>query len=325
MPFDNRPQAALAALARERDAFRTAIATTLDQVRTLAGSAAPHEQLVDRAAVQLGSFAIGRVDSHRFGELFAAANGIGHEWLSALRHTQHLLEATLMLGDDAFCIVLPDGADLRDAVNSWLAGLGRVFAAAHAVLSIRAGTYEPNTQEPLISPLPPDRWTRGERAIAPPLVIELEGADLRVGGLEEVLQGAQKIVLLVNGPCPPAALVRLISPSAYVQQCRSIDELREFSAFEGPGIAAVMTDGAQFSSVPTESGMPHLELNAAVPETRHRVGHITAFQQNDELRWLQQLAVALEQPAASPAVAAETSTTEPGDQLAAWLLKQAQL
>src|SRR5687767_11731474 len=103
MPFENRRQSALAALARERDAFCAAIATTLEQVRTLAGSVAPHDQLVDRAALQLGSFASGRVDSHRFGELFASESSIGHEWLSTLRHTQYLLKATLMLGDDAYC------------------------------------------------------------------------------------------------------------------------------------------------------------------------------------------------------------------------------
>ena len=325
MRFDNPRQAALAALTRERDVFCAATATTLEQVRALAGAAAPHEQLVERAAVQLGPFASGRVDSHRFGELFAASSGIGHEWLSALRHTQYLLKATLMLGDDAFCIDLPAGDDLRDAVNRSLAGLGRVFAGTHAVLSIRAGTYEPNSPEPMLSPLPPDRWTRGERAIAPPLVVELEGADLRVGGLDELLQGAQKIVLLVNGACPPAALVRLISPSVYVQQCRSVDELKDFSSFEGPGIAAVMTDGAQFSSVPTESGWPRLDLRQTVPETRRRLGKITALQQNDELRWLQQLAVVLERTEASPVAEGAPPTVEPGDQLAAWLLKQAQL
>jgi hypothetical protein len=86
-----------------------------------------------------------------------------------------------------------------------------------------------------------------------------------------------------------------------------------------------MTDGAQFSSVPTESGWPRLSLREAVPETRRRLGRISALQQNDELRWLQQLAVALEPTDASPADDESTPTVEPGDQLAAWLLKQAQL
>jgi hypothetical protein len=324
MPSDDRRLAALQFLTRERDSFRAAVSNAADQVRALVSSAAPADTLRSRAAAQLGAFASGHIDTERFGAVFTSATTIAPETVGPLRYVQCLLTATITVNEDAFLVSVQPGEDLREIIVRELSVLGRVFAAAHAVSALRKAPSEAESAEPLLARFPPDRWTRAERALAPPLVVELNGADLRVGGLEELLQGAQKIVLLVKGAAPPAALVRLITPNVFVMQCRELADLAELAAHNGPGIAAVLEAGLPFVFKPANGKPGVLELRGAAPETpRRRLGRITAFQQTEELQWLLRLSAPPEPQSAGPAT--EAAANNPGDQLAAWLLRQARL
>ncbi len=92
---------------------------------------------------------------------------------------------------------------------------------------------------------------RGRARLCPPLVIEVEGQDLRPASLAELLEGGQKIVLVVNGPAAPAPLVRLITPGVTVIQTDDPAELSALGAVDGPGIAALMPEGAaKFMHIP---------------------------------------------------------------------------
>ena len=325
MPSEPMWQHALAAVARERAAYTAAVARANDQLRLLLGTMTPHDRTDNRSAEQLGAFAAGHIDSSRFTDVFTPTSAIPADAIPTVRYAQYLLKATLTLGDEAFCFTLPSGEDLRDATRRALAVLGRVFAAGHAVAAIRAKQVIPVQPEPLLSPLPPEQWSKAERGIAPPVAIELDGADLRVGGLETLLQGAQKIVLLVKGAAPPAALVRLITPNVFVMQCADATELGEFTHFEGAGIAAVIPDAIHFVHDPDARTYPRLRVIARPERAIKRLGNITAFQQMEEVRWLDQLAGMYEQQATHNGNTSNTQPHEPGDQLAAWLLKQATL
>jgi hypothetical protein len=157
--------------------------------------------------------------------------------------------------------------------------------------------------------------------------VELQGADLRVGGLEEVLQGMQKLVLLVEGDCPPAALVRLVTPGVFVLQTTDPMELAQLATTSGPGIAALLPEGAaRFVHEPRRQGRGQLAAQYLPSEHGRAIGRIGSFQQAEEVRWLRQLAedatAASERVESAPAVAA---VVDPGDRLAAYLLRQTEL
>ena len=90
----------------------------------------------------------------------------------------------------------------------------------------------------------PTSGTEPSGSLRPPLVIEVEGQDLRPASMAELLEGGQKIVLVVNGPAAPAPLVRLITPGVTVIQTDDPAELSALGAVAGPGIAALMPEGA---------------------------------------------------------------------------------
>jgi hypothetical protein len=168
-------------------------------------------------------------------------------------------------------------------------------------------------------------WNRAEHKIAPPLVVEVSGEDLAVGGLSEFLDGGQKIVLVVDGPAPPAALVRLVTPGVMVVQTDDPAELSVLNGVECPAIAALLPEGAaKFVHDPSKGSALSERLQVSfIPETEptRPVGRLTAFQQAEELRHLRDLAPAVEtEEVAEPVVPAT-----PPDRLAAFLLHQADL
>jgi hypothetical protein len=329
MQSDPRLEKALLSVAAERNAFRTAVAATLEQVRTMLAGADVEQDRVQRASAQLGWFADGRINGQRFADFFGTTSTLPAQHLVQIRYARHLLNETLMLGDDLHHVSVENDGDLGGAVRAALAALGRVFAAAHMINALREGRHADDLDPPLLAPLAPAYWTRAERALAPPLVVEVQGADLRPGGLEEMLQGAQKIVLLVSGEAPPAALVRLISPGVLVVQTTDLADLARLTVFDGPAVAAVLPEGAaRFVWEPGVNGRGRLVVQQLPKvEPRRRIGRITAFQQTEELRWLQRLSsdFALAEERASATVASASSAIEPGDQLAAWLLRQVEL
>ncbi|HET9984882.1 MAG TPA: hypothetical protein VFQ38_14890, partial [Longimicrobiales bacterium] len=136
--------------------------------------------------------------------------------------------------------------------------------------------------------------------------------------------------LVVRGPAPPAALVRLITPGVLVLQAASAEALAPLAAGDGPAVAALVPEGAAlFRHAPAAAATGHARLTLdAVPEAAPRaIGAYTAFQQQEELRQLLELAAAPAWPEPAAGAPATNGAGEftPADRLAAWLLKQANL
>jgi hypothetical protein len=176
---------------------------------------------------------------------------------------------------------------------------------------------------------PPSLWNRAEKGCAPPLVLEVEGADLKAASLGDLLEGSQKIVLVVNGPAAPAPLVRLITPGMTVIQTDDPLELAALSATPGPGIAALMPEGAaKFVHAPGGKSLNERLTVSFLPEQEPKkpLGSISVFQQVEELRQLRALAASVQIPAAAEKepVPSGAEMDEAG-QLAAWLIHQARV
>lgn len=318
MPSEDKLNTALHYVAAERDAFRSALAATLEQVRGI--MAAGHNgDAHERPGAELGAFAAGRIRIDRFPDAGARDGKLKKSVLNSIRHAQQLLTATTSIGDPLHIVEVPDNGDLLAAVQDALATAGRAFAAAYAIELIRTGREENGKEETLLGPLPSDRWTRAEREVAPPMVVRVNGNDLRASGLEDLLQGNQKIVLLVDGAAPPAALVRLITPGVFVMQCRTIEELARLQQVPGPAIAAVVEEPA---ATFVFDGTLHVDYVPQEPP-RRPTRTLTVFRQKEDLEWLKQLANAATVPA--PASPEAADTVVPGDKLAAWLLRQVEL
>lgn len=317
--------------------YRESVAAAVDEVRGLLGRArVPAEGSARRIAGELGAFATGRIDADRFARFFSGGDTLDDVSLDRIEAAAETLGEVLEWGVELHHVeVQPDG-DLRSAVRSALAVAGRAFAAARAAEAARTGRYRTGEHDVFIHGFPASRWTRAERLTAPPLVVEVSGADLQASSLAEVLDGAMKIVLLVRGEAPPAPLVRLITPGVWVAQLGGIEELEALPGLiedDAPAVAAVMPPGsARFIHRPGGGPIEVQHLPGEAP--RKALGSYGAFQQLEELRQLAALAAV-----AASAAARETATVAaaggnghgapvaatPADKLAAWLLKQARL
>ncbi|MDT8340289.1 MAG: hypothetical protein RQ751_02145 [Longimicrobiales bacterium] len=321
----NPVDAALQALAPGLDEFRSAVATADEEVRAWrthhqAASADP-VGLLER---ELGRFAEGRLDARRLAGLMAVADApdplTGH-----LMDRAHELFASIMAGGrKAFHVRVVPGGDLRDAVRDALAELGRAFGMAHAVEKARDRKYSADDDHALLNPYPFHRWSPLEKELAPPLVVEVEGADLRAAGLVEFLDGWQKIVLVVRGKAPPAALARLVSPDVLVAQAPAEAGLAlaaELAPMEGPGLVALFESDAgalPFVNRPGKALEVDREaLTAQLEAVSRRRGQPGIL----ELRHLASLSTLPAPVAAGSAPAGEKTV----DQLAAWLLSRTDL
>jgi hypothetical protein len=155
-------------------------------------------------------------------------------------------------------------------------------------------------------------------------VVDVEGADLRVGGLAEYLEGGQAIVLMVRKPAPPAALARLIAPGTQVVQATTADALAHLEEWNGPAVVAVAPEGAAvFRYRPREEGVGELVVES-VPEPAPRgIGTISAARQSADLELLRLLDGAVAGRVVAAASGAGVEESDPADVLAAWLLRQA--
>lgn len=332
MPSDERTQQALAAMAAVRAAFRSAAAQAVDEVRSLLAAARAESAGANgRPALELGAFAEGRIDADRFAALFAAGTAVDAAALSAMERSLTILEETARWSESGFAIRIEPGHDLGGEIAGALALAGRAFGAARAVQLARTNRFRSDEHAALLRPFPPELWNRAERAIAPPLVVALAGADLRAEALVPFLEGSQKLVLIVDPPAPPAALVRLITPGVLVVQTADPAELGELLAFEGPAaVALVPASAARFVHDPRRG--PTLAARLAVQhlpaeDARGALGTLSAFRRGEELRQLASLRDACDAAAlvADAPVPVEVAVAQPADQLAAWLLRQADL
>ena len=310
------------------DAFRSALASAVESLRgLLAATGRGEDEVLERETAALGGFAVGRVDMQRFVAVTAAVRDLapGVASVPVLERAYDALHHLSEAGYEPFRVVVEPDESLHDAVAEALARVGRAFGAARVAALVRAGTWDAARHERLLERFDQRRWNATERRVAPPLEVEVDGADLHVAGLSEFLDGRQRLLLRVRGACPPAALARLLSRHTYVQQAASEDALAGFTAWQGPAVAALVPDGcARFVHDPAHGGSIGERLRVDfLPEDASvkPLGAWSREQQLEDLDHLRELAAAAPPPPAADAAPEGTSA----DRLAAFLLSRAAL
>ena len=327
MPSDPRLLKAIEPFAALFTQYRSAVAATLEDVRgqlTLHGANA--SERTTQLKTELGEFAAGRIDAERLGGLLGEKTQLAPAALERLERAATTLREVANQGDALMQLQVAPGEDLTAAVRSRLASIGRAFGAARVAAARHAATPMTQQEEAVLRALPFRDWTAAERRLAPPLIVSLHGADLRPAGLAEFHDGLQRIVLIVDGECAPASLVRLITPAVFVAQSHDAGICAQIANWPGAAIAAIVPDScAQFVHDP--SAGPELwqrvKVQQAAPDPKARVGGLSAAQQIDELHQLE--ALAHEPSAAALNAGATAAAADPVDRLAAWLLRQADL
>jgi hypothetical protein len=328
MPFDDPVAPGLAALAGPIAAFRALLRDAVTQgERFFDDQAASRERRQLRAAAELGPFAAAHVVPERFDALFPAARRADAADLAALDRALGTLHALLDQGDAAFIVEVPRGASLGDALRNAMAQLGRGLGAAALVERIRTGPVEGAAAEALLAPMEFPVWSSTARRVAPPLLILLDGADLRAGALAEYTDGREKLVLVPRGRCAPASLVRCITPGTLVVQTSDGRGLERLAAFDGPAIAAIVSDdAATFLHDPDLGGEPWQRLTIWNPGSAPSrvLGGESRWQMEEERKLLLDLA---RTPFAVPGprgAAAATGAADAVDRIASWLLAQSE-
>ncbi len=342
----DRAELALSALRGRIDAFRQAVSAAADEVR----SDVTHRQgrssfREEQALIELGPFAIGRIDPARFAALLVGSDvELGPEALDVIQRADQTLR---LFGEsqDVHRVRVAPGGDLRDAVKEALAEVGSLFGASRAVELARAGTFDPDRHGALLGWLPFRAWNRAERRLAPPLVVELRGDDCLPAGLGEFLDGAVAIVLVARGPTTPAPLARLVTPGTFVMQTADPTDLERLAGSAHPGVALlfdeVRAEQAHFVHDPDAGSAPWERLTVTRLPEEEKIGRgPRAPAWLEDLAHLRALATAPSgaAPAAGDtgsraagetagAARAESGDAEaaPADRLAAWLLAQADL
>ena len=333
MPSDERAARALQALADRTNAFRAALTAARDEMREHVESHRGAER--DRsqsAAHALGVFAAGRIDTQRFGTLLADELTLSPESAALLAKCVDVLDELLARADALFVHRVPSGGLLRGKVDAVLADVGRAFASARVFQAVRRGAPPMAAHESMLRDFPFALWSRAERDLAPPMVMEVDGADLRAEHLVEYLDGSIRVVLVVDGPASPAPLVRLIAPSVLVMQTSHVAALGVLSRVTGPAIAALLPEGcAELLHDPAAGARLDERLTitrAASERSTAALGWRSARQARDEAAQLDALAelchaardVAV---VVVPPVAGAAAGTSDVDAVAAWLLTQA--
>jgi hypothetical protein len=334
MPSDERMDTALRALSGAIEKYHSAVVTTAEEVRGYLASHQPASTNRDEfVAVSLGNFAANRVDVGKFSTLLGDSPSDDATLQQKVEGANAILNEIASGGDDLFRLDVRPGTRLGESVSQRLAEIGRAFAAGRIAGMAARGSLNTGKNDNLLGPLEFEAWNSAERRVAPPLAVEVDGADLRAGELAEFLDGSLKLVLVVRGEAPPAPLVRLISPSIFVLQTADETGLDRFASFEGPAIAALVPESAaRFIHDPASGTGPGERLEVMhLPEEapKKALGGISVRQQTDELEQLKALASFVGQ-AAGPgegeeAVAEQMVSDHPVDKLAAWLLSQADL
>jgi len=329
MPSDEMLAPALETLEGPVRDFQSSLAKTLEAVRGVveAHPASPAEQ---RNGSELGAFAAGRIDLGRFAALLATEPVLDSAALDLTRKAFATLKELAALRQELLVVRVPAGGSLEDHASRALRRVGRAFGAARAVELSREGRYSEDRDQALLEDYPFERWTAAERGLVPPLLFLVQGADCRPEGLARFLDGRVKFVLVVEGPCSPVPLVRLMTPGVYVLQAADPVGLPEFSRYSGPGVAAIVPGSvARFVHDPAagESIGARIRIDFLPEEApREPAGGLSPSQQAEELAQLKALA---EEAGAPAEDAAEGHPApfgdDPADKLAAWLLAQADL
>jgi hypothetical protein len=331
MPSDPRASAALAALAKPRDQYRSAVAATLEDVRVyLDTHRAAAEDRLAVLATELGTVGAEHIDIARFSTLLTAEPAVDQGTHDVLQRALAVLAELAQVSDEAFVVTLEPGANLYERVAARLADFGRAMGAARVVDSARSGRYRPAEHDRWLRAFPFGLWSPAERAVAPPIVVEVDGADLRPAGLAEFLDGSVKIVLVARGETSPAPLVRLVTPRTFVAQAADDAAVSRLADWDGPGVVGLLPEGtARFSHSPSAGDGLAARLTVGdMPalDGRKRAGPFSRAQQLEELEQLKALQAAATAAPAAPVGSAEIAeSADPADKLAAWLLQQTDL
>lgn len=325
---------ALAALAPRVEAFHSAVASAEEEIRSfVTHSRGVSEYRTEQTLVELGPFAVGRIDPEKFATLLLDSEDLSDEAEGVLERAEQILQS-FSVGSDFHLVQVAQGGDLRDAVKDALNHVGQVFGASRAVELARGGVFDPDQHNQFLAGLPFRKWNRSERQLAPPMVVEVEADDLLPAGLGEFLDGAVKVVLVVKGHTSPAPLARLITPGTYVVQTADPADLQGLARSRHPGVALLFDEAR-----PEQARFAHDPDAGATTWQRLAVSHMP--EQPDVGRgrrapvWLEELAhlqslarkpagVALGEDGA-PIVDMAVEEGAPADQLAAFLLSQIDL
>lgn len=324
MPSDDRLALARAAIAKPLAVYRSHVVSSLERVRGVLSAAGGPSRL----EVELGTFARGRIDAELFSALI---RGTSLDAGARARITQavRVLEELAALHDEAFAIDLRSGGPLDLVVSSTLATLGRAFGAMISADLIRTDRFRPADHDLLMLAWGFEHWSRDDRRHAPPLVVTLDAEDLRPEKLAHLIDGGIHIVLVVRGTCAPGPLVRLITPGTLVLQTSDKTGLDRFAAYDGPAVAALVSDDATtFIHDPDRGSAPWQRItiwHRPATEPRKSIGGISPRQQREELAQLEALA---ERPSLSSTpvdALAPAGAGDPTERLASWLLTQSGL
>lgn len=329
MLSDERVPVALAAMRHPIAEFRATVEGALAQAAIyLASLERDPAARATQARHELGVFADGRVNAEDFAALFAPAVALMPADQGKFSAAVETLRELLTRGDDLHVASVPAGGSLARVVEDALARMGRAFGAVLAIELLRGGAFRPEEHDRLLEDFAFRSWSRAGRRFAPPLVVMVSGADLQVGGLADFSDGRERIVLVVQGDCPPAPLVRLITPGTMVLQTIDATGLEQLALHDGPGIAAMVSpNAARFLHDPRAGREPWQRLSVwHMPEVpKHAIGGFSPWQMTEDIKQLAALAAA---PAEAPLPAAAGSARRGGDsvdRLANWLLSQSDL
>ncbi len=308
-------------------AFRAALAGTLDQVRAArasrSGVGSPGESPL---ALALGAFASGRIDAGWLGKIVAPPTAPVDGEAEILERIFAALTEVHSGLSVATAVRIPLGGSLRDAVADAYGRLGRAFGAARALALLRERRYVEAEHGAWLRALPFATWTSAERRLAPPLTVDVDGADLHGAALAEFLDGQARIACVVHGASTPAPLARLLSPRAFVLQTSDAWGLDRLATHDGPAAVALLPEGAAaFVHEPARGGATssRLEIRRAPAEGRRKpVGRWSAWQQEEEARCLAAWVDRSSTPATAGA-APSPAAGDPVNRLAAWLVSQA--
>lgn len=326
MQSEARVQAALAATQRARRNFLSAVRAAADEIEgRLRSSKDKGRDSAGRIAQELGSFAAGRIDPEKLAAFTPQSAEPHPTAFEALERAAGVLREIARLKDEDFVVRVKAGERMSRVLGDKLGQLGSAFGAAELAALARGGGVATVDADRRLEHYHPDDWSAREREIAPPLVVVADGSTMRVGAVRDWLEGNQKIVFVIEGACPPAPLVPLLTPGAWVAQVTEPEDASAFERFDGPAACAYVPEGAVLFTHDPAVG---LEVGAGAEKVAVRpMGPLTVWKQQEDLTLLRSLSGrggTLQAGAeASANGKGPVETVEPADRLAAWLLKQA--
>ncbi len=328
MPSNQLIESVAPHLIASGEAYKTAVASTVQQVqRLLADHRDSQADRNENHNAELGALGAARINIDKFSALVSRDETLDLAMLEVIDRSLTVLEVVENMLEDVLQIDVPTGTRTADAVRDAFTQIGLAFGAARAVHLARNGGHTEGQHHDLLDGIPFRKWTKSERMLAPPLLLEVDGEDLSAASLAEFMDGNVKLVIVPRTPTAPAQLVRLITPRTFVLQTRDPAALDSFANWNGPGIAMVSEDCARFVHNP--DGGPKLSdrLTAEIlpANPKQSLGGISVRQQLEELEQLR----VLTSPHHMPVTAAEAEASghelppDPADKLAAWLMNQA--